>query len=130
MQCILCESFFAEETRFFNLFTFKNICPTCEEEYRPKATFEWIPIDFGYLIHHYLYPENLLNKRQRDILMQHFYILFQEVLISKQSRDVMLIVDDEGFEVFTESLPWILGFRCLLVISLVRQSFEDLMFFY
>lgn len=130
MQCKLCDAYFADETSFFNLFTFPSLCPSCTHRYRPSLYFEDIPIDRGYLRYLYLYTENSLNKRQRDFLGRHFHIAFEQTLKEASSREVILIVDETDFTTLGENLTWVLAFRYLRLISLVRYPLEDFMNFY
>ena len=93
MKCKLCDKFFNTDNSFSFLFYFPNICPTCEERYKPNLRKEIVPIDNGEIHYYYLYDLSL-NLSQRLFLEKHMYLIYKEILVQQSNYDLIIQVDD------------------------------------
>ena len=111
-----------------NLFKIDDICNECKEKYQPKIIYEVIPISQGILEYYYLYDEIILNQKQKDYLSKHLHLLYEYIL--NKSSNLVLWINLDNINEVKKSLKYILGFRKIAFMSLLRMNFEDCVVFY
>lgn len=127
MKCKLCSQYFMEETKLFNLFSFPDICKTCQEDYRPTIQFEMIPIDYGFIEYYYLYDEIKTNTLQREYLFRYFELLINPK--QKYQGNIMIILNQNNLDEIKNDIEFLKPFQKITILSLVRINLDVFMSF-
>jgi len=130
MKCQICEEYFYKETEFANMFEFSSICDKCSILYNPQLYLETIPINQGKIEYIYLYEDLSMNAKQKAFLIKHVGILIKEMYNSKHKKAIYLILDDYLVKDIKGWLPFLLPFKNLCFMSLIRYDFDAFMNFH
>lgn len=130
MKCKLCESYFVKKQKFNNLFTFEEICPKCLSKYKPIVKTEVIPYFQGSVVYIYLYSDMQINKKQLDCLSLNYCYIFDYITENKLLFDIIVIIDDYNYEFLQKEIKYLLPFKKIIFMSLLRYEFDNFVIFY
>ncbi|MFP4478447.1 MAG: hypothetical protein ACLFPM_03315 [Candidatus Izemoplasmatales bacterium] len=128
MICQLCKQFFLDEDSIIGLFKFSEICHGCLEKYRPKQSFEVIPIHKGLIEYYYLYEDINLSQKQKKYLSKHLALLYTYLINHKEVYDLFIYLDDSIYYHSNNFGDYINNFSCVFIFSLERKEvlFKDM----
>lgn len=129
MKCKVCEKYFVSETKFTNLFVFKDICENCNSTYNIEPKYEVFPMNNGIIEYYYLYSDLIINVKQLFYL-EKYYQNILDICLKNIGQAVLIFIDKFTYEDLKEDLPFLEPFGHLVFVSLIRFDFEEFVFFY
>lgn len=130
MKCKLCDAFFVTKQTFGNLFVLEEICPKCFHKYKPIVKNEVIPINQGSIVYLYLYDDIQINKKQIVNLSLYYRYIFDYIAENKLSFDIIIIIDDYNYNYLKEEIQYLIPFKNIAFLSLLRYEFDNFVIFY
>jgi hypothetical protein len=122
MICKLCNQAFLIDEHFSSLFTFKNICPQCDNIYKPVINFEVVPIYQGEIRYYYLYNDLKLSFYQSRYLSRNLGLIYKFLIKEKLLNYSIVFIDLELLETIEDWGIHIIGFGRIVFFSLERYD--------
>lgn len=128
MKCKICEQYYISETKFTNLFVFKDICDHCNSIYDIPPKYEIFPMQDGIIEYYYMYADLIVNVKQINYL-EKYYENILSLCLNNVGNALLIFIDKYTYEELKNDLMYLEPFGRIIFVSLIRFNFEEFVFF-